>query len=253
MENTLRIGRILFGVPWLIFGLQHFLYASFVATLVPAYMPLRLGWAYFTGAAMIAAGASLIVNKKASLAAFLLGIMMLLFIVMIHIPKLAENVSVVMTWTRALQDVIIAAAAFILAENLATRKVKNGILKAFAGISRYIFALVLIVFSVHQFGDLDFQSAKVPAYLPMRIVWVYFVGIAMLVTGISVLINKKSKVAATLLGIILLAVNLLLHVPLLVSDVNAPLFWTSAMLDLAVTGGVFILAGSLSDKWNSDD
>lgn len=214
--------------------------------MVPAYMPMRLAWAYFTGAAMIAAGISLIINKKSSLAAFLLGAMLLGFIFMLHIPKLTENASVFRIWTGALQDVIIAAAAFMLAGALANQEIKNGIIKVFAAISRYVFALLLVFFGIEQFLNLDFLVAKVPEYLPARIVWVYFVGIAMVVTGISALINRKTQLAASLLGIIMLIVNLLFYLPLLISDVNRSSPWTYGMLNLATTAGVFILAGSKS-------
>lgn len=245
MENIVRIARILFAVPWLIFGIQHFMFVSFVANIVPAFMPMRSFWAYFTGAAMIAAGISFIINKKSSLAAFLLGIMLMIFVLLIHVPILAGNLVTATNWTRALQDLAIAAAAFMLANILSKQEIKNNFVEKLARISRYVFALLLIVFGVQQFLNLDFLTAKVPAYLPLRIVWVYFVGAALTATGISVLINKKAKLSATLLGILLLIINLLFHVPLLISDVHNPLYWTAVMIDLAITGGVFILAGSL--------
>ncbi len=51
------LGRILFAVPLLVFRAQHFLYARFVATLVPAWIPWHLFWAIFVGVAFVAAGA----------------------------------------------------------------------------------------------------------------------------------------------------------------------------------------------------
>ncbi|HEY8971621.1 MAG TPA: hypothetical protein VIM64_21105, partial [Puia sp.] len=72
--------RVLFGIPWIVFGIQHYMYAEFVSTLVPAYMPWRLFWAYFTGTAMAAAGVSFIIRWQTQLAAFLLGCLMLLYL-----------------------------------------------------------------------------------------------------------------------------------------------------------------------------
>ena len=47
---------------------------------------MRLLWAYLAGAVLVVAGASLIVNKKARLAATYLGIMILLLCLFIYLP-----------------------------------------------------------------------------------------------------------------------------------------------------------------------
>ncbi|HLA96341.1 MAG TPA: hypothetical protein VK612_11520 [Pyrinomonadaceae bacterium] len=164
MKIILRVVQVAFGIPWLVFGVQHFMYADFVAGLVPAYLPFRLFLAYFTGTAMLAAGISLITNIKAHLAPFWLGVMMLSFILLIHVPKISGEPSSLMTWTRALQDVAIALVAFMLAAELSKDK-----LASFARYASYVFAALLVVFGIHQFLDLDFLVTKTAPYLPLRI------------------------------------------------------------------------------------
>jgi len=44
-----------------IFGWQHFLYATFLMTL-PAWLPEHAFWIYFTGTGMIVAGLAIAVN-----------------------------------------------------------------------------------------------------------------------------------------------------------------------------------------------
>lgn len=243
MKKIIRIVQIMFGVPWLIFGTQHFLYVDFVAQLVPAYFPARWFWAYLTGAAMITAGVSLIVNIKARLAAALLGVMLLMFVLLLHVPKIAGDPSTI-NWTRTLQDLAIASTAFMLAGALSKSKIENDVLDKIAKLSRYVFAILLIVFGVQQFLNLDFLTAKVAPYLPLRIFWVYLTGATMVITGASVLIIKKARLAAFALGTLMLILNLLMHVYLLASSLHTPLLWTAAMLDLAITCGVFILAAT---------
>ena len=245
MRKNIRVIQIIFGIPWLVFGLQHFMFADFVANLVPAYFPVRVFWVYLTGAAMIAAGLSFIANIKARLAAALLGLMLLIFILLLHTRTLTNAPSAI-NWMRALQDASIAASAFILAGLLS--KGANNFPDKIAKISRYVFAALLIVFGIAQFLNLDFLTAKVAAFLPLRVVWVYLTGALMIVTGGCVLINKKSRLAASSLGILMLALNLLLYVYLLVNDLHNPLNWTEAMLNLAITGGVFFLAETFSEK-----
>lgn len=242
MKKFIRIVQAVFGVPWLVFGIQHFMYADFVAGLVPSYFPARLFFAYFTGAAMFAAGVSLIVNIKSRLAATLLGVMLLMFVLLIHVPKLASDPAVMMTWTRALQDVAIASAAFMLAGALSKQETENGALKLAAKLGFYTFAVLLIVFGFHQFFNLDFLPAKVAPYLPLRVFWVYITGAAMVITAMTIFIGKKTTVTALALGIWMLTLNLLLHVYLLASSPYNPIFWTGAMLELAITCGVFVIA-----------
>lgn len=243
MRKISRIFQVVFAVPWLIFGLQHLMFANFVAGLVPAYFPARLFWAYLTGVAMIAAGVSFIINIKARLAAILLGLMILMFIVLIHVPKLTGDFSAI-NWTRALQDLALAATAFVLAKILSKGERENDLLNKIGKASHYLLAILLIVFGVEQFLNLDFLTAKVAPFLPARFFFVYLTGAMMIAAGASVLISKKAGPTALMLGTLMATSNLLLHVPLLASAPHNPLFWTAAILDLALTSGVFILASS---------
>lgn len=242
MKKIIKIVRVAFAAVWLVIGAQHFMYVDFVAKLVPAFMPAKTFWAYFTGAAMIVAGISFVVNKKSSLAAVLLGAMLTVFILLIHVPALIGNPSAIAAWTRPLQDLSIACSAFMLAGVLSKREIENRTLDIIVNLSRYLFAILLISFGIEQFLNLDFLTARVPDYLPLRMFWTYLTGIAMIITGVSVLINKKARLAAILLGTLMLTLNLLSHVYLLANDLHNALYWTAAMLDLAITCGVFILA-----------
>src|SRR6186713_2607318 len=89
MQITPTPGRFLFAIPWLVVAVQHFMYAAFVAGIVPAYMPFRIFWVYFTAIAMIAAAIAIMTGIRARLAAALLGVMMVLFILLIHLPILS--------------------------------------------------------------------------------------------------------------------------------------------------------------------
>ena len=49
MGYLTKSGKYLFSIAFIIFGAQHFIYADFVATLVPRWMSWHLFWAYFVG------------------------------------------------------------------------------------------------------------------------------------------------------------------------------------------------------------
>jgi uncharacterized membrane protein len=78
----------LFMAIFMIFcGIEHFVYANGVATLVPAWIPGALFWTYFAGTALIAAGLGLLLPATRRLAAFLLGTMIFLWVLLLHIPR----------------------------------------------------------------------------------------------------------------------------------------------------------------------
>jgi uncharacterized membrane protein YphA (DoxX/SURF4 family) len=82
-------GPGIFAFCMVIFGVQHFMYADFIATLIPAWMPARLFLAYFTGCDLIVAGVAIVAKKQARLAAALLGVMFLLWVILLHAPRVA--------------------------------------------------------------------------------------------------------------------------------------------------------------------
>ena len=77
----------LFGACCVFYGLSHFAYAEFTATMVPAWLPQRLWLAYVTGAVHIAAGLALLLEWRIRLAAWLEGLMMSSFVLLVHLPS----------------------------------------------------------------------------------------------------------------------------------------------------------------------
>jgi uncharacterized membrane protein YphA (DoxX/SURF4 family) len=79
--------RIVFGVSMVIFGWQHFMYAQFLAGLVQSWLPAHAFWIYFTGTAMMLAGAAIATGILGRLAGIWLGIMFVLWFLTLHLPR----------------------------------------------------------------------------------------------------------------------------------------------------------------------
>ena len=58
------IGKIFFSITMISFGIDHFLYTGFVATLVPSWFADHNFWAYFAGVALIGSGVAIILEIK---------------------------------------------------------------------------------------------------------------------------------------------------------------------------------------------
>jgi len=106
---TTTLGRLLFAIPFAVFGIFHFANASMMKGWVP--FPPQIVWIYLTGTALIAASISMIINKKAKLASLLLGIMLLVFVLSIHLPAVLGGDQSAMT--NLLKDTALAGAAFM--------------------------------------------------------------------------------------------------------------------------------------------
>ncbi|GLQ98040.1 hypothetical protein [Dyella mobilis] len=115
--KAIRRAQILFAVsvPWV--GLEHLIYGQATAAYVPAWLPGRLGWAYFTGAAHVAAGLAILVSVLPRLAAVLETWMMGLFTVLVWIPVVMAGPAQRFSWTALAMSTVITASAWIVAES----------------------------------------------------------------------------------------------------------------------------------------
>jgi uncharacterized membrane protein YphA (DoxX/SURF4 family) len=86
-SSTARYGRFVFALSLPVFGVLHFVYRGYVASVIPSWIPAPDAWALITGAAFIAAGLSLLSGVHARLAASLLGAMFVIWVVILHTPR----------------------------------------------------------------------------------------------------------------------------------------------------------------------
>lgn len=91
MKTLSTLGRFIYAIPLVIFGIFHFLNAGSMAGMISDW-PIAEGLIYISGLALILAGISIIINVKARLACLLLSLFLLITILGIHLsPALAGN------------------------------------------------------------------------------------------------------------------------------------------------------------------
>lgn len=100
-------------------GVQHFVYADFVAKLVPAWIPGPLFWVYFTGIALVAGGVGMLVPNTARLAALMAGLMIFLWVLLLHIPRALADLHVPAEMSGVFEALAMSGIAFILADRRA--------------------------------------------------------------------------------------------------------------------------------------
>jgi hypothetical protein len=87
LERIIPFGPWFFSATMICFGIIHFLYLQVVAGLVPGWVPYPAFWAAFAGIALIGSGLSIVFKIKVKIIGNLLGLMILLWFFMLHIPR----------------------------------------------------------------------------------------------------------------------------------------------------------------------
>ena len=103
-------------------GILHFVYVDFVARLVPSWIPAHLFWTYFSGSALIAGGIGIILPWTTRLAASLSGLMIFLWVVLLHIPRAVGAPRDSNETTAEVEALAMSGAAILVAVNAASKK-----------------------------------------------------------------------------------------------------------------------------------
>jgi putative oxidoreductase len=88
MDNATisKIGTIFYALVIGFFGLNHFINGVGMQKMVPSFLPGGVIWVYITGAALLLAAISFLVNKYVRLAGLLLALFLLLIVLTVHLP-----------------------------------------------------------------------------------------------------------------------------------------------------------------------
>lgn len=81
------LGRILYGIPFIVFGILHFINLGALTGYVPGYVPFNSFWVVITGVIMILAGLAIVARKYVRPMTILLAIMLAVFVVFVHLPN----------------------------------------------------------------------------------------------------------------------------------------------------------------------
>ncbi len=119
--NAMAYARLLLGAAMVVFGLSHFAYADFTASMIPGWIPARLGLAYLTGAAHLAAGAALLMGILPALAVRLEALMMSAFVLLVHLPAVAAQPANREQWTALCIATALAGAMWSVSGSFTAR------------------------------------------------------------------------------------------------------------------------------------
>ena len=112
-----------------------------------------------------------------------------------------------------------------------------------------LYATPLTVFAAEHLVGAQFLMQMVPTWMPARLFWAYFVGLALLAAAISILFKRYIRLSGTLLGIMFFLFVLLIHLPRVFSNPGDRISWAVALREVAFGGAAWALAGGQSPRW----
>lgn len=252
MNGLIRIGRLVFAVAMMCFGTLYLIYASGIGRPVPG-PPWSAGshaMAWLVGVGFIAVGICIVLRVQGQLAATLLGVVFLLRAFFVYLFGLTTHLHDPSRWTSGFELVALGGAALVLAGTFPVDKQRPVGLRAgfykFLEVGRYLFAIGLVIFGVQHLMYAGFLAVDVPAWIPWKLFWAYFVGIAFFAAALSIVTGKMVSLAAALLGTMFLLWVMILHMPRVAAAPSNGNEWTSEFVALAMAGASFLMASAFS-------
>jgi uncharacterized membrane protein len=223
LERILALTSVCVAVPLAVFGALHLFGPRVVSSLVPAYMPWRTFWVYGVGCALIAASVSIAAGIGVRWSGVLFGVMMFLFVGMIHLPgALARPDRII--WTIVFREMSFGGAGWLLAGTAIDTGRGPGA-KRLIAVGGVFVTAAMIVFGVEHFlhptGLPGVPLVKqMPAWISGRVLIDYLTGAALLVGAGSALLARNTRTVAACVGGWLLLMVLVIYAPLLIAALS---------------------------------
>jgi uncharacterized membrane protein len=149
-----------------------------------------------------------------------------------------------------LRELSFSACAFAFASTLANDRWRM-VGEYVATAARYVVGVAVFFYGVEHFLHPQFVPViplelRMPAWIPLHLLWGYGVGAALVAAGVAMLANRHARVATTILGIVACIAVAFVYLPILAahpSDIAVGMNYFADTLFFA--GALLMLAGSI--------
>ncbi len=226
LDRIVALSNLCFAIPLAVFGALHLFGPRFVIEIVPEFMPWHLFWAYFVGCALIAASLSIATKIGVHWSGLLFGIMMFLFVGMIHLPGALSQPHDRFTWTIVFREMSFGGAGWILAGNAIDGWRGQG-KSTLITVGRVFVTMAILSFGIEHFLHATGLPGvplrkQMPMWIPGRVLIDYVTGAALLVAGGCILLTRNKRTVATCLGGWILLTVAVIYGPVLIVALSEP-------------------------------
>jgi uncharacterized membrane protein len=244
-----RLGQLLYAIAIAVLGMQYLQYGKYQGGLppVPPWAPGGAAGAYLVGVVLIATAVSLGINKKARLAALVIGGLFLFCALFLQLSHFSAVIHDGVARTRMLEPFALGGAAIALAGLLpagsgAAATANRGLIL----LGRIIFGFSMMIFGWQHFMYAAFLATLVPAWLPAHLFWICFTGAGMIAAGLAITLNIVGRLASAVLALMFSLWVLILHGPRVLAHAHNGDEISSLFVALAFCGASVIIASALS-------
>jgi uncharacterized membrane protein len=225
LDTVLALSNLCFAIPLAVFGAEHFSAARGISQGVPKIMPWPLFWTYFVGVALIAASLSIATKIQVRWSGLLFGCMMFLFVAMMDLPGTLAEPHNRINWVLLLRELSFGAGGWVLAGDSLAKK--DGQESKLITVGRIVIGVAAIFYGVEHFlYPINVPGVPLeklmPVWIPGPRLITYLTGAILLVSGVSILVTKKKRMAATYLGTWILLLVLFIYGPILIVSLLDP-------------------------------
>ncbi len=249
LDKLILLGPLFYAVPIAAFGTEHFMLTRIIASIVPAWIPWHMFWAYFVGACLIAAALSLVTGIQTRLAASLLALLFFLFVVLMDAPAWTHQPTNRFATALMLRELAFSGGPLGLAVSLTPQNQRCT--RAFAIVARCFVAIPILYYCVEQFLHADHVPGiplelVPPAWIHGHVLVTYLTAAVYAIAGPLLLIGWKPRAAATAIGAVVLFGILAVYLPLgIVERASMELGVNYPMDTLMFCGTVLMLAAAM--------
>ena len=249
LDQLILFGPVFYAASVAAFGTEHFTIARDIASMVPAWIPWHLFWTYLLGVCFIAAALSLVTRIQARISASLLALTFFIFVLVMDAPAALHDLHNRFGITVAFLELSFCGGPLALAASL-TEQQNPRVARMAATIARYLIAISVLFYSIEQFLHADHMPGiplemMTPTWIFGHAVWTYVAAVMYAIAGIPLLAGKKTRAAATWIGLTVLFEVLVVYVPIAVAEMTS-LDGLNYLFDtLMYCGTVLLLAGAM--------
>jgi uncharacterized membrane protein len=227
LDKVVALSNLCFAAPLAVFGALHLLAARDLMTMVPAYMPWHLFWAYFFGFALLAASLSIATKIQVRWSGLLFGVAMFLFVAMLIIPGVVASPRDRFAWTLIFRESSFGGGGWILAGAAMREQGRGQTGGKLIAVGRLLVAIAAMFFGVENFLHTTNVPGVpleklMPAWIPAHMLIGCLTGIILFVAGAAMLAGRKTRTAATYLGAWLVLLVLFIYGPILIAALADP-------------------------------
>jgi hypothetical protein len=232
-----NLGRHVFGVAALVFGLITLAWHDYNGWNQPRYL------VHAAAAALIFGGAAIQFRRAAKTGAAVLAAVNLVFALQC-VPGILAKPQIYNSWGNFFEQFSLLTGAAIVYARWSSALARETLNRT----GCILLGLCAASFALEQAVYLHATASLVPKWIPPgQTFWAVTTTVLFALAAVALLANRMALLAARLLTMMLVLFGLLVWVPLLLSDSHSHTNWSEITETFAIAGAVWLLADLLGE------